>query len=75
MCGEHPYQDRLGAAEQEDEYVLDTPTVRRFIGECRVAIDEAPTPEEGIQTVRPVFVRLRQPPMIASERMTGNAAK
>jgi len=23
MCGEDPFQDRLGAVEQEDEYVLD----------------------------------------------------
>ena len=58
MCGGEIHHDHRRAAAGEDEYVLDTPTVRRFIQGVRVSIDEAPGSEEATETIRPAFARL-----------------
>ena len=57
MCGEDLYPDHR-TAEGEDEYVLDTPTVRRFVERVRATIDEAPGPKEATEAIRPAFARL-----------------
>jgi predicted metal-dependent enzyme (double-stranded beta helix superfamily) len=41
-----------------DEYVLDTPVVRTFVGDVRAAIDGARSPEEACDAIRPGFARL-----------------
>jgi predicted metal-dependent enzyme (double-stranded beta helix superfamily) len=42
----------------EDEFVLDTPTVRRFVAEARAAIAAAPSPEDACAAIRPAFAAL-----------------
>jgi predicted metal-dependent enzyme (double-stranded beta helix superfamily) len=42
----------------DEEYVLDTPTVRRFVEDVRGAIDASPSPEEAIDAIRPRFAQL-----------------
>jgi predicted metal-dependent enzyme (double-stranded beta helix superfamily) len=42
----------------EDEYVLDTPTVRRFIAKVRAVTSRANGPEEALEVIRPDFARL-----------------
>lgn len=56
MCGGDLYHDHR--AEGEDEYVLDTPTVRRFVERVSATIDEAPGPKEATEAIRPAFARL-----------------
>lgn len=41
----------------EDEFVLDTPVMRHFIGEVRTALDAAP-PAEALESLRPAFAAL-----------------
>jgi 3-mercaptopropionate dioxygenase len=41
-----------------DEYVLDTPLVRRFVADVRAAIDDSRSPEEAIAAIRPRFAEL-----------------
>jgi 3-mercaptopropionate dioxygenase len=41
-----------------DEYVLDTPVVRRFIGGVRDAIAAADSPLEACEAIRPAFAQL-----------------
>ncbi len=48
---EHHQQD-------EDEYVLDTPTVRSFVDGSREIIARASTPGEAVEQIRPLFSRL-----------------
>ena len=57
MCGGGTHHDHR-AADGEDEYVLDTATVRRFIEGVRARIEEAPDPEEATEAIRPAFARL-----------------
>jgi hypothetical protein len=57
MCGEDLFQDHH-AAEGEDEYVLDIPTVWRFIEGVRATIADAPGPKEATEAIRPAFARL-----------------
>jgi hypothetical protein len=57
MCGEDLYHGHR-AAEGEDEFVLDTPTVRRFVEGVRATIEETRGPEEATEAVRPAFARL-----------------
>ncbi len=57
MCVGDTHQDHR-AAEGEDEFVLDNPTVRRFIGGVRASIDRAAGPEEATEAIRPAFARL-----------------
>ena len=60
MAGEaldqHDHGDPSTAGE--DEYVLDTPTVRRFIAEVRAVTSRANGPEEALEVIRPDFARL-----------------
>ena len=58
MCGGDTHHDHRAAAEAEDEYVLDTATVRRFVEGVRARIDGAPGPEEATEAIRPAFARL-----------------
>ncbi|MDH5333712.1 MAG: hypothetical protein OEW65_07515 [Thermoleophilia bacterium] len=41
-----------------DEWVLDTPLVRSFIGDVRAAVDRAASPEEACRLVEPGFTEL-----------------
>jgi len=41
----------------DDEYLLDTPTVRAFVGEVRAALAGAP-PRAALEALRPAFVAL-----------------
>jgi 3-mercaptopropionate dioxygenase len=41
-----------------DEYVLDTPVVRRFMAEVRAAIAAAASPQAAIEAIRPGFAAL-----------------
>jgi predicted metal-dependent enzyme (double-stranded beta helix superfamily) len=45
-----------------DEYVLDTPVVRGFIGAVRLSIEVAASPEEACDTIRPRFAELLADP-------------
>ena len=45
----------------DDEYILDTPTVRAFVGQVRAALDAAP-PREALESLRPVFGALLADP-------------
>ena len=54
MCGE-----TLDCHQQgEDEYVLDTPTVRSFIFSVREAIARTTDPAEAVQSISPLFSSL-----------------
>jgi predicted metal-dependent enzyme (double-stranded beta helix superfamily) len=44
------------------EYVLDTPTVRRFVDDVRAAISAAPSPEAACDAIRPRFAQLLADP-------------
>lgn len=46
----------------DDEYVLDTPTVRAFVSEVRAAIERAGSPEEACAAIRPRFAKLLADP-------------
>ena len=54
MCGEIIDRHQPG----EGEYVLDTQTVRAFVHGSREIIAHASTPEEAVQSIRPLFSRL-----------------
>jgi predicted metal-dependent enzyme (double-stranded beta helix superfamily) len=41
-----------------DEFVLDTPTVRSFVGDVRAAMDRAHSAEEACDLIRPRFAEL-----------------
>ncbi len=41
-----------------DEYVLDTPVVRSFVGSVRAAIGDAQSPTDAIARIRPAFAEL-----------------
>ena len=58
MCGGGLGHDHHGDAGVADEYVLDTPTVRRFVEGVRATIGEAPSPKEATEAIRPAFARL-----------------
>jgi predicted metal-dependent enzyme (double-stranded beta helix superfamily) len=42
----------------DDEYVLDTPTVRAFVADVQAAIAASPSPEAACDAIRPRFVEL-----------------
>jgi predicted metal-dependent enzyme (double-stranded beta helix superfamily) len=42
----------------DDEYVLDTPTVRAFVDDVRTVIAGAPSPEAACDAIRPSFAEL-----------------
>jgi predicted metal-dependent enzyme (double-stranded beta helix superfamily) len=41
-----------------DEFILDTPVVRRFVAGVQDVIRAAPSPEEACETIRPSFAQL-----------------
>jgi len=41
-----------------DEFILDTPVVRRFVADVQEAIRSAPSPAEACETIRPRFSQL-----------------
>ena len=41
-----------------DEFILDTPVVRRFVADVQEAIGAAASPEAACETIRPVFAEL-----------------
>ena len=45
-----------------EAFVLDTPTIRAFIGGVRDAIDAAPSPEAACDAIRPAFASLLDDP-------------
>jgi 3-mercaptopropionate dioxygenase len=45
-----------------DEYVLDTPVVRSFVGDVRAAIEDAASPEAACDAIRPRFAELLADP-------------
>lgn len=57
MCG-LPHHDDAVRRLPADEYVLDTPVVRRFISDVRTQIARAETPSEACEALRPVFAAL-----------------
>ena len=61
MCGEALHHHNRGdhsTAAGEDEYILDTPTVRTFVARVRAAISQAADPAEALEAIRPDFARL-----------------
>jgi predicted metal-dependent enzyme (double-stranded beta helix superfamily) len=56
VLNHHDHDDPTAAGE--DEYVLDNPTVRKFITEVRAAISRAAEPAEALEAIRPDFARL-----------------
>jgi len=46
----------------DDEYVLDTPVVREFIGGVRAHIDDARSPQDACDAIRPAFAELLADP-------------
>jgi predicted metal-dependent enzyme (double-stranded beta helix superfamily) len=45
-----------------DEFVLDTPVVRRFVADVKAAIGAAASPQAAIETIRPAFAALLADP-------------
>jgi len=60
MCDFHddPGLEPLAA----DEWVLDTPLVRRFVGDVRAAVERAASPEEACRLIEPGFAELLRRP-------------
>ncbi len=54
MCGDLHGRSASG----EDEFLLDTPLVRAFIGGVRAAVEAAAGPAAAIAVIRPAFARL-----------------
>lgn len=55
MCDLHHH---LGHASGNDEYVLDTPAVRKFIHDVKHVIHDAPDRESLVEMLKPAFSRL-----------------
>jgi len=53
---------------EEDEYVLETPLVREFVGGVRAKIDEAGSPEQACELIAPLFRPLLTDPTWLPER-------
>ncbi len=63
MCGDLLHHHDLPAgADGEDEFLLDTPVVRGFIGDVRAAIAASDGPSAGIEAIRPAFTQLLHDP-------------
>ncbi len=60
MCGNglHHWHASATRPDGEDEFILDTPTLRGFIAEVRAAIAASAGPAEAIEAIRPAFARL-----------------
>src|SRR4051812_22763086 len=57
MCDFHNHDSELEPLAH-DEYVLDTPAVRRFVATVQHEISHAATREEAIAAIEPIFVAL-----------------
>lgn len=62
MCGDLSHHHEASGATGEDEFLLDTPVVRGFIGDVRAAIAASDGPAAAIAAIRPAFTRLLQDP-------------
>ncbi|HEV7641505.1 MAG TPA: hypothetical protein VGO39_11615 [Gaiellaceae bacterium] len=64
MCDFHDHTHAHGGLEplDEDEYVLDTPIVRRFVQAVQREIADAATREEAIAAIEPMFLELLRNP-------------
>jgi 3-mercaptopropionate dioxygenase len=51
-----------------DEYLLDTPVVRDFVAGVRAAIEDAGSPAQACETIRPSFAQLLADPAWLPER-------
>jgi 3-mercaptopropionate dioxygenase len=60
MCDGMAHLHDHGDGPGEDEFLLDTPTVRGFIGDVRAAIAEAAGPAAAITAISPGFTALLQ---------------
>lgn len=58
MCGDLLHGHDQFEGNGEDEFLLDTPTVRQFIGQVRAAVAEAADPAAAIAAIRPTFAAL-----------------
>lgn len=58
---------------RDDEFVLDTPTVRTFVRGVRTAIDAAASPEQAIGTIKPGFAELLADPDWLPEEFRADA--
>lgn len=56
----HPSVGLAAAAPtlQADEYLVDTPRVRRFVADVRAALAASDNPESALQAVRPIMAQL-----------------
>jgi predicted metal-dependent enzyme (double-stranded beta helix superfamily) len=57
----------------EDEWLLDTPPVRRFVAGVRAAIEESSSPEETCRAIEPSFVALLRDPDWLPDRFQADA--
>ena len=63
MCGDLLHHHDLPAGVPgEDEFLLDTPVVRGFIGDVRAAIAASDGPAAAIEAISPVFTSLLRDP-------------
>ncbi len=62
MCGDFSHHAPVSAPSDEDEFLLDTPVVRDFIGAVRAAIAASDGPAAAIDAIRPTFAALLQDP-------------
>ncbi len=58
MCDLHEHGAHGLEPLEHDEYVLDTPGIRAFVGAVRSAVGRAQTPEQAIAAVEPSFAEL-----------------
>jgi len=56
-----------------DEYVLDTPVVRRFVADVQAAVAAAASPQAAIEAIRPGFADLLADPEWLPERYQADA--
>jgi len=62
MCGDPLHGHDRFEGPGEDEFLLDTPAVRQFVGEVRAAIAAAADPAAAIEAIRPTFEALMRDP-------------
>jgi 3-mercaptopropionate dioxygenase len=60
-------------ATDNDEYVLDAPVVRQFLGNVRESIDTAASPESACAQIRPHFAGLLADPSWLPDRFRADA--
>jgi predicted metal-dependent enzyme (double-stranded beta helix superfamily) len=73
MCDIHDGDERGLEPLERDEYVLDTPEIRAFIGAVRSAVGEAQTPDRAIAAVEPSFAELLSRPGWLPQRYQADA--